>query len=202
MDNASSHLADWLTAVGTIAVAILAIWGEKLRDLFAGPRLVIEPKNFRGELTKFSDGRQVIFYHLSVKNRRSWSPARNVRIMVVGILKKKPDGSFYRENIFVPQQLTWAPAEFHPILPTICKEDTVDFGCVIQNECFQIRTYVKPNNFKGDIKANSTMRVELEIVADNFASNKPLVFEISWDGAWSDNLEEMEKHLVIKQVKE
>jgi len=192
-------LTDWLTAVGTIAVAVMAIWGDKFRDLFAGPRLVLEPKNFKGELTHFSNGPSVIYYHLSVKNKRPWSSAKNVRILLVGILKKKADGNFYRANVFVPQQLTWAPAESHPMFPMISKEDTADFGFLVEKK-FRICTYGTPNNFEGHISANSTMRVELEIVADNFISRKYDVFEISWDGVWTDNLGEMEKHLVIKQI--
>lgn len=196
----SSTLTDWLTAIGTVAVAIMAIWGDKIRDFIAGPYLVVEPRNFRGELTKYNDGRPAIFYHLSVKNKRHWSPARNVRVLLIGILKKKADGSFYRVNTFVPQQLTWSPSESHQLFPTICKEDIVDFGRVVPGD-FRICIYTTPNNFEGYIETNSTIRVELAIVADNFYSRKHDIFEISWDGTWTEDLEEMATHLVIKQIK-
>ena len=196
-----SNAPDWLTAIGTILVAMLAIWGEKVRDLMAGPKLVLEARNFRGEITKLNDGEDAIFYHLSVRNKRSWVPAKNVRILVAGILKQKSDLSYYREDVFVPQQLTWSPAEFHQISPTICKDDALDLGCLVKRGPFRLRTYLIPNNFKGYIEQKQAMRVELIISSDNFVSEKPYVYEISWDGFWSENLYEMEKHLVIKEIK-
>ncbi len=43
--------ANWLTAIGTIAVAVLAIWGEWVKTHVAGPRLALVPQNLRGEVT-------------------------------------------------------------------------------------------------------------------------------------------------------
>lgn len=44
------------------------------------------------------------------------------------------------------------------------------------------------------------MRVEVIAVADNAESN-PLCLEISWNGKWSADTEEMKKNLVIKEYK-
>jgi hypothetical protein len=44
------------------------------------------------------------------------------------------------------------------------------------------------------------MRVYVIASADNFESKKPLVIEIAWDGKWSDKKDEMQQHLIIKEV--
>jgi hypothetical protein len=54
--------------------------------------------------------------------------------------------------------------------------------------------------FLGYIKAGEAMRVYVIASADNFESKKPLVIEIAWDGKWSDKKDEMQQHLIIKEV--
>jgi hypothetical protein len=65
---------------------------------------------------------------------------------------------------------------------------------------FVITTYENPNNFGGRLAAGQVLRVHLNASADNFASESTLVLEISWDGKWSPNANEMQKHLVIREL--
>lgn len=51
----------------------------------------------------------------------------------------------------------------------------------------------------GYLEPNEKMRVEAIAVADNAESN-PVCIEVSWDGLWSDDASQMEKHLVIAEV--
>jgi hypothetical protein len=37
-------------------------------------------------------------------------------------------------------------------------------------------------------------------VADNYVSPKVQVFEVAWNGKWSENLDDMEKYVTIKEV--
>jgi len=41
-------------AVATVVIAVMAIWGEKVRALFASPKLELEPHTFGGEATKLT----------------------------------------------------------------------------------------------------------------------------------------------------
>ena len=66
-----------LSAIGTLLVAIVAIWGDWVRAKLAPPKLTIEKHNFKGSLTNFSSGQKVIFYHLKVINHRYWFSSRN-----------------------------------------------------------------------------------------------------------------------------
>ena len=88
------------------------------------------------------------------------------------------------------------------MLPNIDTNDISDLGFLDEKGGpFKLSLYIYPNNFRGSISANGAMRVSLIASADNFTSKKsPYNLEIAWDVEWSPNPEEMQKHLVIKEV--
>lgn len=198
---------DAATALGTVAVAVLAVWGERVRAWLAPPKLVLESHNFRGDPTIFTaDGKpvaRVMYYHLKVVNRRPWLPVRNCRVLLRGMSRRGPDNIFHPFPLIVPAQLIWAPASFAPTLVTITKEHVLDLGLIIEGDgVFKLALYSTPNNFAGYVKAGEAVRFELTIEADNFASDVQQVFEIAWDGAWEFEPEKMEKHLRIREIHE
>jgi hypothetical protein len=86
------------------------------------------------------------------------------------------------------------------LFPTIAESDTCDFGALDERaERFRLSTYIAPNNFRGYIVGGEAMRVTLVASAHN-ARSKPLVVEVSWDGRWLADLDEMQRHLVIKEI--
>jgi len=202
MDRPSIEtLAAVFTAIGTVAVAVLAIWGDKIRAWIAGPQLELSLRDPRGDLTVRANGKKTIYYHVSVTNRRAWSPARAVRVLVVGVAKRRPDGTYFPEPVIAPLQLTWAFPQFHELLPTIVTADTCDFGCLDEDAGrFTLSMYITPNNFRGYVAPGEAMRVHVIAAAHNVHSPKPLALEVSWDGKWSADLDEMQRHLVIKEV--
>lgn len=188
------------TAIGTVAVAIMAIWGNWVRARLAGPQITLALRDARGDVNPRNDGTREIYYHVVVRNRRRWSPAEAVRVLVVGLAKRRPDGSYFAEPLVVPLQLTWAFPTFHELFPTIADSDTCDFGAVDEHSGrFRLSTYITPNNFRGYIAAGEAMRVTLVASAHN-GNSEPLVLEVSWDGRWAAELDEMQRHLVIKPV--
>lgn len=202
MENSSSIklVIDALVAIGTIAVAVLAIWGDWFRDKFASPEIEISLRDTKGNLTTLN-GRRAIYYHLIVQNRRKWALARGVQVMITGIWRRAADGSFKPESLAVQLPLTWAFPQFNPITPRIRDRKICDLGFVVEGDSqFKPSPYFYPHNFRGFVTANDAVRLALEIEAENFTSKIPYVVEICWDGQWTDDLEEMEKHLVIKQI--
>lgn len=201
----------WLTAIGTVLVAILAIWGDWLKARVAGPRLTLVPHNLRGEPTRahrrvpLATGGHAfqeipaVYFHLRVVNRRRWAAAHKVKVLLVGILRRGQDGNFHREPINVHQQLTWSPAEISEIMPTITNDHVLDLGCLTQ-EGFVITTYATPNNFRGTVRANEAIRVELQLEADNYHSDWRYVYEIIWDGVWPTNEEEIAQHITVREL--
>lgn len=188
------------TAIGTVAVAIMAIWGNWVKARLAGPQITLALRDARRDVNPRNDGTREIYYHVVVRNRRRWSPAEAVRVLVVGLAKRRPDGSYFAEPLVVPLQLTWAFPTFHELFPTIADSDTCDFGAVDEHSGrFRLSTYITPNNFRGYIAAGEAMRVTLVASAHN-GNSEPLVLEVSWDGRWAAELDEMQRHLVIKPV--
>ena len=201
-DSTIETLAAIFTAFGTVLVSVIAIWGDWIKAHIAGPRIALSLRDTHGDLNVTTDGKRTIYYHLNVRNRRSWSPARAVRVMVEGVSKRRPDGSYFPDPVVTPLQLTWAFPGFHEMFPTITvATETCDFGYVEeQSGRFQLSTYIAPNNFKRFIASGEAMRVIIVASAHNGQSESPFEVEVSWDGQWSTDLNEMQRHLVIKDV--
>jgi hypothetical protein len=187
MQTTLNTLAEWFTAISTLAVAIVAIWGDWIRTRLAGPQISFALR----DLNPRNDGTKEIYYHVIVRNRRRWSPAEAVRVLVVGLAKRRPDGSYFAEPLVTSLQLTWAFPTFHELFPTIADSDTCDFGAIDEHSGrFSLSTYITPNNFRGYIAPGEAMRVTLIATAHNGRS-QPFVIEVSWDGKWSTDLDEM-----------
>src|SRR5574341_1258134 len=168
-----------LTAIGTIIVAILAIWGDFFRAQFAGPKLSLVPHNLRGSVVPITNGRRSIFYHLKVVNARNWVRATNCRVLLKKLWRRVPNGAFQEVTLTVPLTFVWAPSEITPPYVTLVKEHVLDFGFV---------------------RANEVVRFGLEIVSDNFISPRLQTFEVAWNGQWNDNLDVMAQNLQIQEV--
>jgi hypothetical protein len=92
LDKSTFYLATQaFIALGTVVVAILAIWGERIRALIAGPNLEFKLHNPRGNLTERQNGRRTLYYHIKIENKRRWALARRVRVLLVGIAKRASD---------------------------------------------------------------------------------------------------------------
>jgi hypothetical protein len=187
-----------LIALGTISIAVLAVWGDWFRSRLASPKLRINLRDPLGELTKFQNGTPVRYYHIRVSNQRAWVPARNTRILVRSLSKPAPDGTFLEETQVSDLQLTWRYPQLGTMYRTIGPEEFCDLGSVTKDG-FRLTTYVIPNNFTRVIVQQGKLRAEILAVADNGYS-QPLHVEISWDGQWDDGAAEMSRHLMIKET--
>ena len=196
-------LASVFTAIGTVAVAILAIWGDRVKDYLLGPRLTLSLVNVSGDLTKRLNGAKVYYYHLRVKNGTRRIPAQGTRVLVQRFSKRAPSGAFVEHPLVYPLQLCWTPMEPGEIERTVVRDSTCDFGFLDQtggNKAFTLAVPIVPNNFRGHVGSDECARFEVVATGENVFSLKPTVFEVSWDGQWVDNQEEMKRHLVIRQV--
>jgi len=92
--------AEAATAIGTIGAVIVALFGGWLRAHLAASRLEIrlgrgDKKGFRVPVLMSLDGKQIDtvgrWYHLCVENKRRWSPAKDVRLLLLKL--EFPDGT-------------------------------------------------------------------------------------------------------------
>ena len=189
-------------AIGTVAVAVLAIWGNFFKYKIAAPKLSIVPSNLRGTVTSFTNGSRVIYYHLKVVNSRPWSTAHNCQVILKSIAKRLPNGTFNNVPLPVCPSFVWAPAQITPPLIDLSTEQTFDFVNLVQGDTKvnPVLTFY-PNNFDGFIRQNECFRFSLEINAEGFKSSKLSVFEVAWNGQWTDNLDNMSNNLTIREIK-
>lgn len=188
-------------AVGTIAVAVLAIWGDRITDFLnpAKARIVLHNIDGRKEGGP-TQGGTVITYHLKVVNTTRWKTLQNCRVLLTDVLRKGADGRFYADLCPVPRQFVWAPSELAPIAVSFSKEHIFDFGALwFKDAQFRPALYAQGGKFDANIGAGQILRYRLQIVADNFSRHAGQVFEVSFDGICSEEMPEMKRHLVIRE---
>jgi hypothetical protein len=186
-------------AVGTLALAVLAIWGEWCRARFARPQLTVALRKKEGERTVFGDGRAVRYHHLVVKNNRRWAPARNVMTVVTAVNRLGPDGSWQPKLQTGPLPLTWQFGGGIPNQSLIGSERVCDLGLILKGEPFRLALLVTPNSLDPQVRKTERMRVTVRAVAET-AESSAVTIEVSWDGEWEDGDAEMGRHLVVRQV--
>lgn len=192
---------DGLVALGTLAVAVLAIWGDWIRSKLAPAKLEIELHTPQGDPTTTVSGTRLMFYHLRVINRRPWLPALNCRVLLKGLMRRGPDNIFHPTPMAVPTQFVWAPAEITPPVITLVREQVLDFGIIAENgQRFEPRLYSFAVNFGGFVQANEAVRYQLQIEASNFPASRIQVFEVAWDGQWDFNSATMSQHLRLREI--
>jgi len=192
-------------AVGTVAVAILAIWGDRVRHLFGlGPRLHVSLDDPEGESIAIAEGAgrstPARYYHIRVKNSHRWSQATNVRVVIVGLSRPAADGTLAPQPLSGPLQLMWRFSAFHPNYSTVGPDDIADLGFMKKGKAFILTPFVTPANFRGSLARNERLQVVVQATADN-AESKPITIDVNWDGMWADDATDMAKHLVVRQVK-
>ncbi|MDH6305743.1 hypothetical protein M2459_002501 [Parabacteroides sp. PF5-5] len=207
-----------ISIVSIIVSIILAVFNDYFKSFFR-PNLTIEfseemgqyavwnmrkeekyPNNI-GCVENVENQTRVVFYHLNIINK-SRIPAKNCKVLLREISTKKRNKKFHNAFINIEQQYVWAPHEQTPKLITITKqnEGVIDFGYINEkSEKFIPRLYVNSNAFPGFLYKNETKQYHLEIVADNYLSRR-FIFQVKWNGNWSDNKKKMERNLIIKNI--
>jgi hypothetical protein len=195
-------LFDGLTAFGTVAVAVLAIWGDRIKSVLAPPELAIQSHDLGGVLTEETKLTQVYYYYLKVVNLRPWFSVKECRVLLVGIERRLDDMQFHRVSFPVPQEFYWAPQSDGNRAVTITKERVFDFGKVVKRDGsrFEPTLTFLPPNFNGFVGKKEAVRYYLEVDAEGFASRQSTVVEVAWNGIWSDERETMAQNLIIHTV--
>lgn len=202
--SATDDFPAWLAAIGTIAVAVMAIWGDWVRSKLAPrPRMSIEDHNLRGSVESFPNGAKAIFYHLRLKNSTTWTSPTGCRVLLTGIHRRLPNGEFMPKPQHVPIPFVWAPAGLSSSQVTISDCATLDFGQVTNGgNYFEPRLSVMPHNFHGYVGPNEAVRYTLQAEGDTPFKCSPVTYEVAWDGNWSENLDKMAQYLTIRRVGE
>ena len=183
------------------AVAVLAIWGNQLRALLVGPKLVVELDNPKGQLTYYSEDKTPVrYFHLRIHNKRSGTPAINTQVILLSIVPPNKDGD--RKKIPINGRLPF-PWKFGQGIPysIIGPDDYVDLGRLSKDGEFELQAAAW-NLVKGYLRVGMNQRTTVEImaIASNGQSN-PLKLDIFWDGEWPESDDDVTRHVEIKRAR-
>jgi hypothetical protein len=192
-------ISQWTLALGTILVAVFAIWGHIIRIRWLGPKLRLALKNPKGNESMFSDGIVSRYYHVRVWNDRRATPARNVRVVIKTLYRPSADGTMVQTTLSGPMQLSWQFQGHTPQFQTIGAESICDLGFIRKGEVFKLSTLFHSISFNPSVNKGEKIIVGLIALSDEAESNE-LKLSIAWDGSWSEDSDEMLKHMVIKQL--
>jgi hypothetical protein len=183
----------------TLLLAAIALWGERIRQWWMRPKLVIVLDD--ATLTSHSDtDKKGWYYHLRVKNGRRTSPASNVRLLLTGVQKKGPDDSWQERKFSGPVQVTWRWPQQIPQFATIGPDEHSTFARILEgSNTIELRLYWCPMNLIATISPHDKTRLHFKAVSDTTES-KSLIVEIAWDGQFEQGTTEMGKHMVVHEV--
>lgn len=194
--------AEWLTAVGTLLIAVLAVFlalfGQHIRALICRPKLTLEEPEEKGHFT-FSGDKKIWYCHLSLRNASRWA-AKNCRVLLREAYRRGPDGRYDKPiPLYATPQFQWSFPGITPMTPTVVKDKRVDLGCLVQGDTlFRPSLYWWPVYFNGNVAAGESVRYVVEIEAEGLIIRPDsVVIEVSWDGQWSDETEKMREHLTV-----
>ena len=192
-------VCQWILAVGTIALAIVALWGHIIRSRWLGPRLCISLRSENGERSEFGDGVMSRYYHIRVFNRRRSAPAHNVRIVLKSLFRPMANGEMSPTALSGPLQMAWQFQGSNPQFQTIGAESVCDLGYLRQDSDFTLSMLYHHFSFTPTVSANQRIIATFVALSDETESNE-LRIEIAWDGLWNEDSDEMRQHLVVRAI--
>lgn len=183
-----------LASFSLVAAFVAYLFAPRLKQFLVGPKLVTRVDSPAGTLTKRQNHQVTRYYHLRIENKRTFAPATNTVVRLIGFSKRSGDGEF--EEVMVDTcQFTW---QFPQIVERRIRLDHF-YKCDIcyaneQSDMVTLELYETRIGFPGFIKGGEAMRLMVIVAADNFVS-EPHYYEIAWNGKWSKDDEDMKEHL-------
>jgi hypothetical protein len=193
-------ISNLLVTVGLFGVVLVALFGKSIKEFLLPARLNVEILDKNGELTILDNGHRVVYYHLRVINESSVI-VHNCRVFLKRMQKRETDGSYSDIPFSVLPRYIWSPAETSPEGIDIVVEQVIDFGYIIDSSK-EFTPTVTPilNSFKGILRQSESIRYFIEIIGENYRTKKLTGIEVSWDGNWPENLDQMHEHLSIEKI--
>jgi hypothetical protein len=192
--------SDWIAAAGVIVaffgvvissiIAVLAIWGERIRSRFP-PELIIEQIGLRDPVDQTDrDGkvvRRARYYHLCVKNvrPRRFPAAHEAEVLVTRV--EEPGAEGQPTKIVFPETVpvTWVRGEVYPLRRTIGPDAEANLFQVGEDGGFEFELVVRPNHFPKPVKAPVKYWVTVQVRSTE-AESKSVRYRIEWNGQWRE----------------
>lgn len=216
-------IIDGLIAFGTVGAVIVALFVQPFGRKFFRPRLKLTcPKAFgsiipvrviptTSGLTAQQPGLlgqqqptslQARYCQVTVSNLRRWSPATEVRVLLMQVEEPGPDG--------IPQityagelPIVWQHSQLFPLARTIGPDAIADLFSVVKNGALHLQTQIVPFNLQTRREASTASPLTLILTVQAFATevaSNALRIQVNWDGGWHDGEKEMGRYLTVRDV--
>jgi len=193
-------------AFGTILLAILIVYGDIVQHYLVGPKLFIIVQDLLKEQISTSSQGYINFYsHLIIENKRPYSIAKNVEVLVTSIrIKTDPQIDYQYIYWLGPVPLIWQFSSwensFNSGQISIGPKRICDFFQISKDKnILKLLIRIDTPMTSVYLTDKGSIEVIIELSAENFKS-KPYCYEISWDGKWIDNMNDINSHLKVKEV--
>ncbi|MBN1617836.1 hypothetical protein JW887_00640 [Candidatus Dojkabacteria bacterium] len=213
-----SHNQEWwnfgaslLTALATLAVVIVALFKDEIRNYLFPVLLKINLKNDTGELTKVDFNQpdasiggvthqsiDARYYHLIVRNESNQRTANQTQVFLKKVDELGPGGKFVSMwEGEVPME--WEHQSIYPLARNIGQPISCDLCSVLKPGVLRLHPIIMPNNLKATYNTETVIRLIFQAKCDEGVS-KMFKIQIAWDGKWNDGDIEMKKHLIIEEL--
>jgi hypothetical protein len=186
-------LAEVGTAVGTVAVAVLAIWGDHIRAWLDPPQLVLGPGSL-SVLVNANNGRKQRYYLIRVRNKRRPRPAHEVRPMLTCLEERENDGfnKLFTERLF----LQWDRQEsLWPEL-TVGTDAFFSLFFIQDDGLLEFTSSSSLVHFPAQHQAG-TYRATVQAISEE-TDSKQYQVTIHWSGGWHDGNAEIKPHCRVE----
>ena len=193
-------------ALATTLAVLVALFGGWLRAQLTPPKLRLSLQNACGVPTpciltspdgnqRQSEGR---WYHVKVENDRRFSPATQTQVLMLEI--QEPDAAGEMKSIWLgAMPLKWRSVGYLPFGKTIGYWAECDLCSVVKEGWLEIHPIIVEFPMKPQRTAKCRFIVVLQARSVEADSNV-LRIEIAWDGQWSNDTDQMARHLVLRLV--
>jgi hypothetical protein len=207
-DVATQFWMNWwiqlAVGIGTIGAVLVALFAQGFRAKFFPPQLSLNIHDPEGEREiarlvsqEHPEGRaeNARYYRLRVTNRRRWSPANQVQVVLLKVEMPGADMRFSATWVG-DLPLAWTHQELFPTLRTIGPDAHVDLCSVIKDKWLSLHPLIVPHNFT--VLYRQPVRLILSVqVKSNECDSSILRLLVAWDGQWHDGATEMRRHLTV-----
>jgi hypothetical protein len=214
MNNECQFWWNWwvnaAVAVGTFLAILAALFGDKLKNIWFKPKLILTLRSKIGERTPMhlewvdhkglqTKETQARYYHLQVSNQNRWPIATDVQLILIRLEEPGPNGVLQGTWVGdVPIRLRHQ--EIYPMARNIGPTADYDLCSVRQDGVFGLHPLIMtPLNLVHIKNKAATMVVSLQ-ARSNEADSKIYRFRIAWDGKWEDGDSEMLRHFIVEDI--
>jgi hypothetical protein len=196
----------WISELGvsaSIAVVIIAVWGESIRAHFFKPALNLRIAKDCGEKELISlPGAAFVearYFRLIVTNAAAYPAAQDVEVLLTELDIRGPDGQPHSQfRGYLP--LSWQHQELYSKTRTIGRSTAaaVDLLLLYPNN-LKLTPMISPFNLTATMAGVQHFWVTVVARGLN-GESKPLRLQVDWDGKWEAGDTEIASHFKIQVV--